>query len=97
ENVEDDATLNQILIYPHGSTKPSHTIQYPGVGWGTGFKFFALLGNRFFAPAYILENYSYVASRPAEFAYPSGHQLLVEKSLSASRPIAYGMAVSPGK
>ena len=49
----DDATLNQILTFPHGSTKPSNTIQYPGTGWGTGFKFFALSGNRFYAPAYM--------------------------------------------
>ena len=97
QNVEDDATLNQILTFPHGSTKPSNTIQYPGTGWGTGFKFFALSGNRFYAPAYIVENFSDVVTRPAEFAYSSGRELLVQKTISSTEPFAYGMAVSPGK
>jgi hypothetical protein len=97
QNVEDDATLNQILTFPHGATKPSNTIQYPGTGWGTGFKFFALSGNRFYAPAYIVENFSDVATRPAQFAYPSGRELLVQKTISSTEPFAYGMAVSPGK
>jgi hypothetical protein len=97
ENVEDDATLNQILTFPHGSKKPSHTIQYPGTGWGTSFKFFALSGDRFYAPAYIVENFLDVATRPAAFAYPSGRELLVQKTISSTEPFAYGMAVSFGK
>lgn len=97
QNVQDDATLNQILTFPHGATKPSSTIQYPGTGWGTGFKFFSLAGNRFYAPAYIVENFLDVATRPAQFAYPSGRELLVQKTISSTEPFAYGMAVSPGK
>jgi hypothetical protein len=97
ENVEDDATLNQVLSYPHGSKKPSSTIQYPGTGWGTSFKFFALSGNRFYAPAYIVESYLDVATRPAKFAYPSARELLVQKTSSSTEPFAYGMAVSPRK
>lgn len=97
ENVEDDATLNQILTFPHGSKKLSSEIQYPGTGWGTGFKFFALSGSRFYAPAYIVENFSDVVTQPAEFGYPSGRELLVQKTSSSTEPFAYGMAVSPGK
>ena len=97
QNVQDDATLNQILTFPHGATKPSNTIQYPGTGWGTGFKFFALSGKRFHAPAYIVENFPDVVTRPAQFAYPSGRELLVQKTISSTEPFAYGMAVSPGK
>ncbi|HEX4012327.1 MAG TPA: hypothetical protein VHX17_00400 [Candidatus Cybelea sp.] len=97
QNVQDDATLNQVLTFPQGSKTPSNTIQYPGVGWGTGFKFFALSGKRFYAPAYIMENYGDVATRPAQFAYPSGRELLVQKTISSTEPFVYGMAVSPGK
>jgi len=97
ENAQDDATLNQILTFPHGSTSPSNTIQYPGVGWGTGFKYFALMGNRIFAPAYVAPNFLYVATTPAEFAYPSGRELKVQGKLSSAVPFAYGFAISPGR
>ena len=96
ENGQADATLNQILTYTHGSTKPSNTIQYGGVGWGTGFKFFALLDDRLFAPAYVAESFSDVATTLAEFAYPSGRQRFVQTPLGSSQPFAYGIAVSPG-
>lgn len=96
ENVQDDATLNQILTFASGSKEPTSTIQYGGTGWGTAFKFFALLGNRFYAPAYIAESLSYIAGTPAEFAYPSGRQLMVQDPARAAGPWSYGFAVSPG-
>ncbi len=97
QNVQDDATVNQILTFPHGSISPSNTIQYPGTGWGTGFKFFALSGNRIFAPAYVAPNFSFVAATPAEFSYPSGRQVIVQSKLGSTGPFSYGFAVSPGK
>lgn len=97
QNGQDDATVNQILTFPHGSTSPSNTIQYPGTGWGTAFKFFALMGNRIFAPAYVAPNFSYVAATPAEFAYPSGRQINVQSKLGSTGPFSYGFAVSPGE
>jgi hypothetical protein len=96
ENVQDDATLNQVLTFAGGSKKPTSTIQYGGTGWGTAFKFFALLGNRFYAPAYIAENLSDIAGTPAEFAYPSGRQLFVQDPAHEAGPWSYGFAVSPG-
>jgi hypothetical protein len=95
ENGEDDATLNQILTYKPGSKRPSSVIQYGGAGWGTGFKFFALLGNKLFAPAYIAENFSYVATSLAAFDYPSGRELFVQNPALISQPWSYGIAVSP--
>lgn len=96
ENVQADATLNQILTFAGGSKKPTSTIQYGGTGWGTAFKFFALLGNRIYAPAYIAQSLSYVAGTPAEFAYPSGTQLRVQDPAHEAGPWSYGFAVSAG-
>jgi hypothetical protein len=93
ENVQDDATLNQLLTYPPGSKTPTNTIQYGGTGWAS-FKYFALDGNRYFAPAYIAENLSYVPSTAAAFDYPSGRQLFAQ---TAPIAFAYGMALSAGK
>jgi hypothetical protein len=95
ENSQADATLNQILTFPSGSKTPSSTIQYGGVGWGTGFKYFALLGNRIFAPAYIAESLSFIANTPAEFDYSSGRQRFAESPADTSAPISYGFAASP--
>ncbi|HEX3672078.1 MAG TPA: hypothetical protein VHT92_10300 [Candidatus Cybelea sp.] len=96
ENVQADATLNQILTFARGSKKPTSTIQYGGTGWGTVFKFFALLGNRVYAPAYIVQSLSYIAATPAEFAYPSGTQVLVQDPAHGAGPWSYGFAVSAG-
>jgi hypothetical protein len=93
ENVQDDATLNQLLTFPQGSKTPTNTIQYGGTGWAS-FKYFALDGNRYFAPAYIAENLSYVPSPAAAFEYPSGRQLFAQTTPLA---FAYGIALSPGK
>jgi hypothetical protein len=97
ENVQDDATLNQVLTFAHDSKKPAGTIQYGGDGWGTGFKFFALLGDRLFAPAYVAESFGYVVTTIAEFDYPSGREVFVQNPALTSLPFAYGIAVSPGK
>jgi hypothetical protein len=96
ENVQDDATLNQILTFAQGSGRPMRRIQYGGDGWGTGFKFFALLGHRLFAPAYVVESFGYVVTTLAEFEYPSGREVFVQNPALASLPFAYGIAVSPG-
>ncbi|HXB84084.1 MAG TPA: hypothetical protein VNU22_12115 [Candidatus Acidoferrum sp.] len=96
ENVEDDATLNQILTFGGGSKKPTSTIQYGGTGWGTAFKFFALLENRLYAPAYVAQSLSFLVGTPAEFTYPSGRQLSVQDPAHAAGPWSYGFAVSPG-
>jgi hypothetical protein len=96
QNVQADATLNQILTFLHGSKAPSNTIQYGGTGWGTAFKFFALAGNRFYAPAYIAPSLGYIADTPAAFAYPSGRQLFVQNPATVAGPWSYGFAVSPG-
>jgi hypothetical protein len=93
ENVQDDATLNQLLTFPPGSKTPANTIQYGGTGWAS-FKYFALDGNRYFAPAYITENLSYVPSTAAAFDYPSGRQLFAQ---TAPVAFVYGMAISAGK
>jgi hypothetical protein len=95
ENSQADATLNQILTFSGGSKQPSSTIQYGGVGWGTGFKYFALLGNQIFAPAYIAESLGFIANTPAEFDYPSGRQRFAENPALTSSPISYGFAASP--
>jgi hypothetical protein len=97
ENDQDDATLNQVLTFAQGSKKPLQTIQYGGVGWGTGFKYFALFGDRLFAPAYVVENFGYVVTTLAEFDYPSGREVFVQNPALTSLPFAYGIAVSPGK
>jgi hypothetical protein len=96
ENNQDDATLNQILTYARHSRRPTSTIQYGGDGWGDGFKFFALLGDRLFAPAYVMAGFGYVATTVAEFKYPSGREVLVQNPALTSLPFAYGFAVSPG-
>ncbi len=96
ENDQDDATLNQILTFRGGSKKPTSSIQYGGTGWGTAFKFFSLLGNALYAPAYIAQNLSFLIATPAEFAYPSGHQLFAQNPANAAGPWSYGFAVSPG-
>lgn len=96
ENVQADATVNQILTFAKGSRRPTSTIQYGGVGWGTAFKFFALLGNRLYAPAYIAQNFTFLIGTPAEFTYPSGRQLFVQSPANAAGPWSYGFAVSPG-
>jgi hypothetical protein len=93
ENVQDDATLNQLLTFRSGSKTPNNTIQYGGTGWSS-FKYFALDGNRYFAPAYIAENLSYVPSTAAAFDYPSGRQLFAQ---TAPLAFVYGMAISAGK
>jgi hypothetical protein len=97
ENDQDDATLNQILTFVHRSKKPTTSIQYGGSGWGTAFKFFALSGNRLFGSAYIAENLPFVVTALAEFDYPSGRELSVQKPTGTSQPFIYGVAVSPGK
>lgn len=97
ENVQADATLNQILTFPRGSKSPSSSIQYGGSGWGTAFKFFALLGDRLYAPAYVAQSFAYVAATPAAFAYPSGKQLFVQNPATGAGPWSYGFAVSPGE
>jgi hypothetical protein len=96
ENVEDDATLNQILTFARGSKKPTSTIQYGGTGWGTAFKFFALLDDSLYAPAYIAQSLSFFVGTPAKFAYPSGRQLFVQNPANAAGPWSYGFAVSRG-
>jgi hypothetical protein len=97
ENVQDDATLNQVLTFAQNSKKLIGTIQYGGDGWGTGFKFFALLGQRLFAPAYVVESFSYVVTTVGEFEYPSGREIFVQNPALVSLPFAYGVAVSTGK
>ena len=96
QNLQADATLNQILTFARGSNKPSSTVQYGGSGWGTAFKFFALHGKRLYAPAYIAQSFAYILDTPAAFAYPSGRQLFVQNPASAPGPWSYGFAVSPG-
>jgi hypothetical protein len=96
ENEQDDATLNQVLTFAHGSKKPLTRIQYGGAGWGTGFKFFALFGDRLFAPAYVVESFGYVVTTLAEFDYPSGREVFVQNPTLTSLPFAYGIAASPG-
>lgn len=97
ENVQADATLNQILTFAHHSKTPVGAIQYGGDGWGDGFKFFAVLGDRLFAPAYVAEGFGYIATTIAEFKYPSGHLVFVQNPALTSLPFAYGFAVSPGR
>jgi hypothetical protein len=96
ENGQDDATLNQLLTFAHDSKRPTGMIQYGGDGWGDGFKFFALLGDRFFAPAYVVAGFGYVATTIAEFKYPSGREVFVQNPALTSLPFAYGFAASPG-
>jgi len=95
ENDQADATVNQMLIFAPGSKKPSATVQYGGSGWGTSFRFFALLGTRFVAPAYVSENFPFVISTIATFDYPSGRELHVQHREPAPAPFVYGFAVSP--
>lgn len=95
ENDQADATLNQLLVFAPGSKKPSATIQYGGSGWGTSFRFFAMLGTRFVAPAYVSENFPFVISTIATFDYPSGRELHVQHREPAPAPFVYGFAVSP--
>jgi hypothetical protein len=97
QNVQDDATLNQVLTFAHHAKRPTSAIQYGGEGWGTGFKFFALLGNQLFAPAYVAQSFGYVVTTLAEFKYPSGREVFVQNPALTSLPFAYGVAVSPGK
>jgi hypothetical protein len=96
ENGQDDATLNQLLTFAHDARRPTVVIQYGGDGWGDGFKFFALLGDRYFAPAYVVAGFGYVATTIAEFKYPSGREVLVQNPALTSLPFAYGFAVSTG-
>lgn len=96
ENTQADGTLSQLLTFPQGKKRPSNIVQYGGEGWGIGFKFFALLGRKLFAPAYIAEGFSYVFTTPAEFDYPTGNQRFVENPALTSLPFAYGFAASPG-
>ncbi len=96
ENGQADGTFNQLLTFPQGKKRPSNVIQYGGEGWGVGFKFFALLGGKLFAPAYVAETFSYVVTTPGAFDYPSGSQLFAENPALTSLPFAYGFAASPG-
>jgi hypothetical protein len=94
ENVQDDATLNQILTFAKGAKRPRKPITYGGDGWGTAFKFFALLDNHLFAPAYVSELFGFVVDTVAEFDYPTGRQLFAQNPALAPAPFVYGFAVS---
>ncbi len=72
ENSADFDSLNQILVYSRGSRTPKRIIQYGGY-WTP--RYFAILHDRLFAPAYIAEPVSMAA---AEYAYPSGQQLAAQ-------------------
>jgi hypothetical protein len=89
-NTQDDDTLSQILTFAHGSKTPTSTIQYGGGGWGP--EFFAVLGDQFFAPAYLSE--LPLANAMAEFAYPSGKERFVESPKLVAPGFFYGFAAS---
>ena len=88
-------TVNQILVFPSGSTRPKQTLQY-GLGWYP--EEFALRGNRLFAPAFMVNELPPGAvpnGEPAEFDFPSGRELLVESPKLLNPGYYFGYAVSP--
>jgi hypothetical protein len=93
-NVQEIGTVNQLLVFPSGSTRPAHTVQY-GLGWYPNY--FALDGDRFFTLAYMVNELPPGAppnGEPAEFAYPSGHERLVESPKLLDPGYYFGYAVS---
>ncbi|MEO6990035.1 MAG: hypothetical protein ABI346_03910 [Candidatus Baltobacteraceae bacterium] len=89
-NVQDDATLGQLLTFAAGSKTPTSAIQYGGEGWHPHF--FVRRGDRLFTSAFISEN---LTGTLAEFDYPSGRELLVQNPTLTSTPFLYGFAASP--
>ncbi|MBV8198174.1 MAG: hypothetical protein JO263_08560 [Candidatus Eremiobacteraeota bacterium] len=88
-------TIDQILVYPPGSHRPAASAQY-GDGWFA--LFFALAGNRLFAPAYLEQGTGSLMTLgdvPAEFDYPSMRQRLVENPKLAGTAFYFGFALSP--
>ena len=81
-NDQEIGTVNQILVFPSGSTKPKQTVQY-GLGWYP--EEFALWGNHLFAPAFMVNELPpgvVPSGEPAEFDFPSGRELSSAPSCS---------------
>jgi hypothetical protein len=94
-NDQEIGTINQILVFPSGSTSPTKTVQY-GLGWYP--EYFALQGDRFFAPAFMVNELApgvVPSGEPAEFAFPGGRELLVESPKLLNPGYYFGYAVSP--
>jgi hypothetical protein len=102
-NLHEGYALDQILIFPRGAQSASRIIQY-GNFWFP--LFFALAGNRLFAPAFLEQGGAssggilsffnlIIGDEPAEFEYPSGRELLVESAKKLAPGFYYAFAFSP--
>jgi hypothetical protein len=94
-NVQEVGTINQVLVFPRGSTRPAHTVQY-GLGWYPNY--FALQGDRFYTLAYMVNEMpagTIPNGEPAEFDFPSGREHFVESPKLLTPGYYFGYAVSP--
>jgi NHL repeat len=94
-NVQEVGTVNQILVFPRGSRRPAHAVQY-GFGWYP--LYFALQGTRFYTLAYMVNEFPPGAipyGEPAVFDYPSGRERFVESPKLLNPGYYFGYAVSP--
>ncbi len=102
-DLHEGYALDQILIYPRGSPVAANSVQY-GNYWFP--LFFALGGDRLFAPAYLEQGGAscggilcffnlIIGDEPAEFAYPSGREILVESAKKLAPGFYYAFAFSP--
>jgi hypothetical protein len=93
-NSQEVGAISQILIFPHGSHNPTRSVQY-GDGWSP--LYFALDGDRLFAPAYLEQGTTSlltIGDEPAEFEYPSGSERFVENPKLAAPGFFFAFAIS---
>ncbi len=94
-NSQEAGTIHQLLLFPHGSRSATVIAEY-GDGWFP--LFFALTGNRLYAPAYLEQGTGSLMTLgdvPAEFDYPSMNQRLVANPRLVGTSFYYGFALSP--
>jgi hypothetical protein len=102
-SLHEGYAFDQILTYHPGSQTPASRIEY-GNDWYP--LFFALAGDRLFAPAFLEQGGAasagilsffdlIIGDVPAEFAYPSGRELLVESPVKLTPGFYYAYAISP--